>query len=386
MGSDKMQTIYLDNAATTFPKPDIVYDEMDYVNRNMCVNTGRGSYSLAREATKIIDETKKAIAEMTKIGDASKVVFTPSVTIAINEIFNGIKWSEGDIVFISPFEHNSVARTLEAITIHFGIKVMLMPLDDENQIDLDGLKYELAKNQPKCICMTHISNVTGYILPIESIIEVASKYKPIIVVDAAQSLGLLPIDLRKLSIDFLAFAGHKNLYGPLGIGGFIYNSKYILGEYITGGTGSDSLNTKMPNNIPGKYESASFNIVSIAGLNAALKWSSGINDLYSHEKELSNYLIQKLRQIASVKLYLPGNLESHIGVVSFNIKGYAASDIGMILDEDYGICVRTGYHCAPYIHKCIGSIESGGTIRIGLGYFNSKEQIDKLINAINELL
>lgn len=378
--------IYLDNAATTFPKPDCVYEAMDFVNRNLGVNSGRGSYRLARMANEIIDDTKKRLIELANAPISSEVVFTPSITIALNQILNGIEFIKGDIVFISPFEHNAVARTLEKIKNEREIEVKLLPVKDKSlEIDIDLVNDLFLQYKPKCVCCTHISNVTGYILPVYEIFKLAKEYGAITVMDSAQSLGL--VDVKMEYIDFLAFAGHKTLYGPFGIGGFIDNSNITLSKYIVGGTGSNSLNLSMPENSPGRYESSSPNIVAIAGLQAALKCLN-INTNYLIEKELTKYAISRLSDIYNIKLWIPENSESHIAVISFMIKncGMLAEDIGRVLDEDFNIAVRAGFHCAPYIHDFLNDKEYMGTVRIGIGKFTTREDIDALCEALEKLV
>lgn len=381
-----MDTIYLDNAATTFPKSDRVYEEMDYVNRTMAVNAGRGSYKTARKANELIIETKNRILNLFKAPDYAKVAFTPSITIALNEILQGIKWVKGSNVYVSPYEHNAVARTINLVADKYSLNVIEIPIDEKTmEIDINKMESLFVINKPFCVCCTHVSNVTGYILPIKDIFQLAKKNGAITVLDSAQSAGLIDIDLRMLEADFVAFAGHKTLYGPLGIGGFVQIGSVELNEVIVGGTGSNSLNLSMPETIPDKYESASSNIVAVAGLKAALE---ELNDFSNSEKEkeLSKYLINHLRGIEAIKLLLPADENKHIAIVSFVVDGFKSNDIGMILDEDYNIAVRTGYHCAPYIHKYLGDENSAGTVRIGLGKYNTFEQIDKLIESLQEIL
>ena len=213
----------------------------------------------------------------------------------------------------------------------------------------------------------------------------SKKYNSINVLDTAQSAGLISIDLNVIKADFVAFAGHKTLYGPFGIGGFIDVNGIELREVIVGGTGSDSLNLYMPENSPEKYESSSQNIVAIAGLNAALDLLDKNGVHYKKEKELTDYLVDNLSNVEGVKLYIPSDREKHVSIVSFNVDGYKADDVGNILDEEFNIEVRTGYHCAPFIHKHLNDIDSLGTVRVGIGIFNSKEDIDKLVECITEI-
>ena len=376
--------IYLDNAATTFPKPESVYEKMDWANRNMAVNAGRGAYKVARDATHIIDEVRKMIVELVHGIGSEKTVLLPSATIALHTIVNGIDFSDGDVVYVSPYEHNAIARSLERLCKIKGCITKEIPLLDNREIDVDKFEYMCMKNKPKCICCTHVSNVTGYILPVEKIFEVGKEYDCITVLDASQSMGLVDIDIKTIKADFVVFAGHKTIYGPFGTAGFIDASNYILEPAIAGGTGSDSLNLDMPATIPGRYEAASKDIVSIAGLHEALKLID-VNALNEKERELSKYAIDRFRELDNVILYTPESEENHISVISFNVEGYLAEDVGSILDADYDIAVRTGYHCAPFIHKYLEDEKFLGTVRIGIGQFNSKDDIDELISALEEL-
>ena len=379
------ENIYLDNAATTFPKSEAIYKAMDDANRRFAVNAGRGSYKLAREANAIIDDTKERLLRLVSASSTSKVVFTSSITISLNMILQGITWQKGDIVYVSPYEHNAVARTLEKLKNDFQIVVKLMPLTEEFDINLPLLESLFITDRPKCVCCTGVSNVTGYILPTKEIFKAAKECGAITILDSAQSLGL--IEQKLDDIDFLAFAGHKTLYGPFGIGGFIDNSRVKLKQVIVGGTGSNSLILSMPEETPNRYESSSPNIVAIAGLNAALE-ELDVNHNFKFEKELTEYAIEKLEEISNIRIYKSQKMDSQIGIISFNIRnsGLSADDIGNILDEEFGIAVRTGYHCAPYIHNLLGDIEYSGTVRIGLGKFNTREHIDALCDALENIV
>ena len=364
--------IYLDNAATTFPKPEPVYQKIEWANRNIAVNAGRGSYKTAREASYLIENTRKKLVEIVHGIGIEVAVLTSSATESMNIILNGLDLVKGDVIYISPFEHNAVARTLHRISKEKMVRVIELPLKDNFEIDIEKTKYLFMKDKPKCICCTHVSNVTGYILPVEEIFELAKDYNAITVLDAAQSFGLVDINVKKCKADFIVFAGHKTIYGPFGAAGFIDNSKIELKPYFVGGTGSESLKLYMPEERPEKYEAASKNIVAIAGMHEALVV---LNRLKNFEK----------MSIKNVILYVPENSERHIGIISFNVKGYKSEDVGTILDEDFDIAVRTGYHCAPFIHKYLDDEKFLGTIRVGLGQFNTKEDVDRLVDAIRDL-
>lgn len=376
--------IYLDNAATTFPKPEVVYEAMDKMNREGAVNAGRGSYKLAREASKLIQDTKKLIRNLVYADASAAVVFTPSITIAMNQIINGLPIRNNAVVYVSPYEHNAVARPLNELSKRRKIYVKELPIDENLEIDIEKMKYEFIKDKPEFLFCTHISNVTGYILPIEEIFNESKKHNCINILDSAQSLGLIDSRFGKMAIDIMAFTGHKTLYGPFGIGGFINLSDVPMGTFIAGGTGSDSLNLDMPQDKEGRYEAASSNVIAVAGLKAALN-NINVEQCETCERKLTNYLIQKIKDIHGVKMFLPKNSENHIGIVSFCIGDMDSNDIGTILDEDFDIAVRTGYHCAPYIHKYMNDKKNRGTVRVGLSQFNKTKDINWLIEAINDL-
>ncbi len=375
--------VYLDNAATTYPKTESVYQALDEANRNYAFNAGRGSYAKARTAMKIIDVTKRQIKELVNASMISNVIFTPSITIAINQILQGIDFHKGDNIYYSPYEHNAVARTLRLIKRRVDVKLFEMPIDERTlEINIEKLRYEFSISPPRCVCCTHISNVTGYVLPVAEIFECASRYEAITILDTAQSLGVEKIDMMKMNISFLAFTGHKSLYGPLGIGGFVDCGQIKLNEIMAGGTGSNSLILDMPLESPARYEFASTNIVAVAGLSRALK-EIDTNNLVSEEK-LVKRLVDGLSKIEGINLYIPSS-GAHRNIVSFNLNNYKSEELGIILDDDFGIAVRTGYHCAPFIHRWLKDEKYLGTVRVGIGKFNTEEDIDTLLEAIREI-
>lgn len=377
--------IYLDNAATTFPKPESVYVAMDKINRSGAVNAGRGSYKLAQSASRLISDLKTRLRLLVHVDASTAVVLSPSITIAMNQIVNGLGLRQNAVVYVSPYEHNAVARSLYDLSKRQKLIIKELPLDDSLEIDIEKMKYEFSKDKPEAVFCTHVSNVTGYILPVEEIFRESKKHGSINVLDSAQSLGLIEVRADLMDVDLIGFAGHKTLYGPFGIGGFINVSAVPLNTFITGGTGSDSLNLEMPLGNEARYESSSPNIVAIAGLNAALEClDQKVN--FNQEYEMTSYLIEQLGSIKEVKIFLPSNLEKHVGIVSILIEGFNSEDIGTILDEDFDIAVRTGYHCAPYIHKYLKDASSLGTVRIGISQFTTKDEIDILIKALKEIV
>ena len=373
---------YLDNAATTFPKPECVYKEMDDISRNYAVNAGRGSYKAAQKAVKVIDDTRTALLKLFNAEGIADVVLTASVTQALNIVLAGLGLKEGSIVYISPYEHNAVVRTLHMLQKDAGFTVKEMPLTKDLEIDLGRLEFEFAQSHPSLVVSTAVSNVTGYVLPIGDIFQSAKKYDAITVTDAAQAAGLIKMDVRELQADFLCFAGHKTLYGPFGIAGFIIKKDMKLKLTFSGGTGSHSLSLEMPQNAPERYEAGSYNIVAMKGLYAAL---CGLKqeEHYRKVKELTSYAISCLEGVSGIKIL--GKTSGQLGIISIIVEGYSSDEVGRILDEDYDIAVRTGYHCAPIIHKYLHDEGYNGTIRIGIGYFNTEEDIKLIVEALGEL-
>lgn len=376
--------IYLDNAATTFPKPERVYTALETANRELSFNAGRGSYKAARAASAIIDDTKNRLLSLFHATGYADIVFTPSVTHALNQVLNGLDLTGNSVIYVSPYEHNAVARTVYQLSVNSGASVKMLPLTKDLQIDLEKAKYQFSINSPSVVILNALSNVTGYILPVAEIFLMAKEYGAITVLDAAQAAGLIGLDMPALNADVLCFAGHKTLMGPFGIGGFLIKHGITLKKVLTGGTGSASLTLDMPEEAPGRYEASSTNVVAIAGLNASLK-GLDINEHRKTLRELTEYLLEALNGIPSVNLMGTFDTDKTLGIVSFVVEGYQSDEVGIILDDEYDIAVRTGYHCAPYIHDYLGDKPYHGTIRIGIGQFNTKEDIDALISAIKSL-
>jgi selenocysteine lyase/cysteine desulfurase len=285
--------IYFDNAATTYPKPEVVYETMDKYLREECVNAGRGSYELSRKATEMIEETRQLLLSLIN-SIYGQVIFSPSATIAINQILRGLDWEKIKNVYVSPFEHNAIMRTLHSLQNEYKFNINVMPFDNITfELNEEKLKVMFAKDNPDVIALSHVSNVTGYILPIERCHEIAEKYNPINIVDCAQSLGLVPIDIEEnfKNCDFIIFAGHKSLYGPFGIAGFIHLILiFNLKEFITGGTGSDSTILEMPPDH--KYEQVVIIHMLYVGLMLHLNGLkiTNIKEIFKHEKKNNQLL------------------------------------------------------------------------------------------------
>lgn len=374
--------IYLDNAATTFPKPECVYAALDKANRTLAFNAGRGAYKAAHQASAIIDEVKTSVAELFNAKGIAEVVCTPSVTHAFNQILNGLDLSEDSIIYVSPYEHNAVARTVNALERKIQSSTVLLPLNEDLSIDLEKTEFLFETRRPSVVILNALSNVTGYVAPVQEVFALAKNAGAITVLDAAQAAGLIPIDMEAIQADVICFAGHKTLMGPLGAAGFVIRNGITLRPVLTGGTGTDSLNLDMPAAAPGRYEASSANIPALAGLLAALKCLD-VEEHYHHVKDLTEYLLGRLTELPKVSvLATPGNV---LGIVSFVVEGYNSDEVGSIFDEEFDIAVRTGYHCAPYIHTYLNDKPMNGTIRVGLGMFNTRDDIDVLVNALESL-
>ena len=384
--------VYMDNAATTYPKPESVYYAMNEANRCLSVNAGRGSYQLAQVAVEGMDALRTELLRFIYADNQAEVVFTPSATIACNQIIGGRMLSKQDRVYVSPFEHNAVMRTLWKKQQECGFSIEEIPIDEKTlEIDLEKMKYVFLQKPPTYVFLSHVSNVTGYILPVEEIFNIAKEVtnrEAYVILDAAQSFGLVEMDYRKTPFDAIVFAGHKTLYGPFGAAGFIKKDNFNLNSYLAGGTGSASLELRMPEEIPIGLEPGSPNIVAIVGLYAGLQFikEETREHIFEHEKTVSDAIIEGLKNIKGVKLYLPEHLEKHIGIISFSVEGYRADEIGMILDEDYQIAVRTGYHCTPLLHKYLKDEVCGGTVRASVGWFSDENNVEQLVNAIREIV
>lgn len=376
--------IYLDNAATTFPKKEEVYTAMDRTNRSLAFNAGRGSYAVAREAADLIDKTRTCLQNLFHAEGMADIVFTPSVTHALNQVLNGVPLGPNSVIYVTPYEHNAVARTTHALAHRFGFALELLPLADDLQIDIDKVAFEFTKRPPSLVVVNALSNVTGYVTPFKQLFLLAKQYGAITVLDAAQAAGLLDLNMPEIQADIICFAGHKSLGGPFGIAGFAIRRDLTLNKTFVGGTGSDSLNLEMPESAPGRYEAASPNIVAIAGLLAALKDV----DIKGHRAKLqmlTDYFLNCIEDIPKVRVLGTLSEQPPLGIVSFVMEGYQSDEVGEILDAEFDIAVRTGYHCAPYIHRFLNDTLYNGTIRVGFSPFNTESEIDALVDALDTL-
>lgn len=387
--------LYFDNAATTYPKPEQVYKEMDRLTRECAVNSGRGSYKKAENASAVINETRKKVSEFMGAENAEDVIFTSSATEAANRVLRGYGFEENMTVYVSPYEHNAVMRTLEALRKEKKFKIKVLETDEKGYLNLDDIEYQFMCDEPDFVCINLASNVTGYVLPAERVADMAKEYGAIVLADAAQAAGNIEINLKETNIDILIFAGHKSMYGLFGVGGFITNSRIFdrdknITPVIFGGNGEDSLNLELSERGISRYEVGSPNIAAIGTLKTAIDTiEKDLSGTQERENRLLKYLIEKLEDIDGIHIFQKPETEeefqNHIPVLSIGFEKYVSDDAGTILDGEYDIAVRTGYHCAPFVHDVIGSKRYGGTVRISMGQFTTKEDVDELVAAVRDM-
>lgn len=375
--------VYVDNASTSWPKPESVYLAMDEFLRNNAGNPGRGSHSMALAAAEILEETRALLSRLFNIPIPERIIFTLNCTDAINIALKGLL-KPGDHVLTDSIGHNSVVRPLKKLEHNRVLVNRLTPLSNGVLSPKDIATAITEKT--RLLVVTHGSNVNGLVQPIEEYGKVAKKYGIAFMVDAAQTAGRISIDVQASNIDLLAFPGHKGLFGPPGTGGLYISERVELDTLREGGTGTFSENEEQPEVFPDKFESGTVNSVGICGLNAGIKFlfKEGLEQIKTKEQKLTERLIQGLSQIDGVSIYRAGDGVEQAPVISFNIEGYQPTEVGVILDQAFDIKVRTGLHCAPSIHRLIGTFPHG-TVRLSPGYFNTEEEMDTVIDAIEKI-
>ena len=379
--------IYLDNAATTGIKPECVKDAVIKSIQNISINAGRGSYSAARDAVTLIDECRSGLLSIARIRQGYHVYFAPSATIAFNQIISSLLLDRYSTVYLSPFEHNASVRPICSAVKRAGAKIAKLPFDPVTwSFEEEKAEDMFIQNKPDYVIVSHVSNSTGYILPVKEIVYLAHRFNAKVIVDCAQSMGAIDVNYDDIGADAYIFAGHKTLYATYGVAGFVLADSWgLIPTIITGGTGSDSLNTDVPLPENGGFEPGSININAIAGLHAALSWiaETSIAKIQNKEKNLVTYFMDRIHQIKKARLYVPPI--DHSSIIALNIEGYESHDVGEILDDEFGICVRTGYQCAPFVHDWLETKRFAGIVRISFSYFTTEADIDELINALATL-
>jgi cysteine desulfurase / selenocysteine lyase len=378
--------IYLDNAATSWPKPETVYETLGSFLRNAGANPGRSSHRMAVEAAGAVESTRRKLAKLFNAPSPERVVLAFNATDALNLAIKGAL-SSGDHAISTVMEHNSVRRPLRALELS-GVATSKATADDEGFVNVESIRDQLRPNT-RLIAVTHASNVNGAVQPIADIAEIAHDHGALLLVDAAQTAGTIPIDVESMGIDMLAFPGHKALLGPPGTGGLVLGSRVDLGDLNTvreGGTGGNSEEDTQPRDLPGRYEAGTHNTVGIAALGAALEFLEevGIESAGRHELDMTDRLIDGLEGQPGIRMLSPASPESRVAVVSILVDGWDPADFGVTLDTAFGIACRTGLQCAPEACKVLNAFPLG-TVRLSPGYWTTEAEIDAAIDAILEL-
>ena len=378
------ELIYLDNGATSFPKPEEVYTSMDRFYRKLGVNPGRSGYDICLEAGAVVDGTRKMLTTLFNGKDPNRLCFSYNSTDALNLIIFGML-RPGDHAISTTIEHNSVLRPLYHLSRDNDVDVDYVPFDGAGFVDPDEIRKRFRPNT-RLVIVNHASNVVGTVQPIREIGQFCREADIPFAIDSSQSAGKIPIDVEDQFLDVVAFTGHKSLLGPTGIGGLYVREGIEIRHTRAGGSGVRSAERAHIEEYPFRMEYGTPNTIGIAGLNAGLKWvlAKGIGAIHEHEMELARMLRDGLAAIPGVILYCQEHLTNHIAVLAFNIDGMDAADVGTMIDVDHNIACRTGLHCAPLVHEQLGTDKIRGAVRFGIGPFNTEEHIQAAIEAVSE--
>ena len=377
--------IYLDNGATSFPKPEVVYEFMDSFYRTHGASPGRSGYDMSIETGNILEDTRRVMTEHFNGSDSKRLVFALNSTDALNLAISGLV-GPGDHVITTRLEHNAVLRPLYHLEQDSGVEVDYVLFDERgfvNPLDI-ALK---VKHNTKLVVVNHASNVLGTIQPVSAIGSICKKHGLTFLVDASQTAGKIPIDIEAMNIDVIAFTGHKSLLGPTGVGGLYVKEGIEIRHTRAGGTGVKSAERRHLEEFPYRLEYGTLNMLGIAGLNAGVKWvlKEGIDKIHHHEMNLATQFRDGLQTIDGVTTYCLDEMENHIAVCTFNVNGFEAINTGTLLDGEYDIACRTGMQCAPLVHKQLGTIQINGAVRISFGPFNTEEHAQKAVAAVREI-
>lgn len=376
--------IYLDNAATTFPKPREVLERMIDLYTAQGVSPGRGGYDCAQEADELVHGVRTGLCRFFGGDDPDRVIFASNATDALNLVIQGAVKPGGHVVS-SRLEHNSVLRPLQHLRERGLIDYDLVPFDDQGFIDPDDVSRAI-RPRTQLVVLTHASNVLGTIQPVEAIGALCREQGIPLVIDAAQSAGVVPIDISAWGVSALAFTGHKSLLGPTGIGGLVLRGSFEVESTRFGGTGIDSQELIHTQTYPHRLEAGTLNILGIMGLSCALDYLSvqGMEAILERERTLARRLWEGLGELRKVRLYGSTHWERRVGVVLANIEGMIPADVGAILDGDFGIATRVGLQCAPLVHQTLSTSPKGG-VRFSVGPFNTEEEIDEAVKAMTQI-
>lgn len=375
--------IYLDNAATTYPKPEKVYDAVLDCMKNYCANPGRAGHKLAMRAAREIYDARENIAKLFNIDNPMTIVFTNNATDSLNLAIKGVV-KKGDHIITTSMEHNSVIRPIKSLEKD-GIENTIVKCDKDGFLNPDDIKNAIKENT-KLIVTTHASNVAGTIVDIKSVGEIAKDKNILYLVDASQTAGVYDINVKDINVDMIAAPGHKCLLGPQGTGILYIKENLNVNILKEGGTGSRSEDLFQPDLTPDKYESGTHNTPGIVGLNEGVKFilETGIDNIRAHEEELCQYMLDRLEEVPNIVIYGPKDSKKRAAVISINIPKIDSGEITFLLDSEYNIATRSGIHCAPLAHKTLGTIQQGA-VRFSLGYFNTKKDIDEAVKALKEI-
>ena len=380
------ERIYLDNAATSWPKPEAVYRAVDHYQRQLGAPAGRSSYTQAAAVERIVASCRQKIAQLIGAADAKQIVFTFNGTDSLNLALHGVL-RPGDHVVTTVCEHNSVLRPLRFLAEHRGVNVSYISCDAMGVVEPDDICRAFTP-QTRLVAVVHASNVTGAIQPVAAISRIAKEREVPVLVDAAQSLGYVPVDVRELECDLLAAPGHKGLLGPLGTG-LLYMSAKMADRVLPlrqGGTGTKSDEDSQPASLPDRYESGNLNVPGIVGLEAGVSHilATGIDRCRDTTRQLTERLLAGLAALPAVKVYGSASADDRVGVVSLNVEGYDPRELASLLDANWSIQTRAGIHCAPRMHAALGTAPAG-TLRLSVGHFTTEADIDAAIAALGEI-
>ena len=375
---------YFDNAATSFPKPETVYQSMDQFNRNTSGSFGRGNYGVTGHVRGLTEETRSNIQRLLQCA-SKQVVFEPTATISLNIIIQGVIEKGVRTVYISPFEHNAVTRTLHHYVEAGKIKVLQLAVKKDYKYDMQRIQYQFENDVPDFVIVSHASNVIGLVAPVAQICEMAKQFNAITLVDMAQTAGLIECNIGSAIFDFAVFAGHKTLLGPTGISGFVMKPDFFLPAVMFGGTGFESANQDMPLSLPERFEFGTMNGVGIAGLYTSTKWilERGIDYVYSKESENRKRLIELLSSYDFFTIVGNHCDNQYVGIVSCLMDGVSSDTAGQLFAER-NVAVRTGLHCAPLAHQQLGTYPAG-TIRFSVSCLTDDEDFTTLEAALDDI-
>ena len=377
-------TIYLDNAATSFPKPEAVYQALDRFARQSMANPGRAGHKMALAAEHTLDDCRHRLNQFFGGKGPERFVFTLNCTDALNLAIKGVV-NEGDHVITTDLEHNSVSRPLRALELAGVITLTRVPADSGGTVDPEAVRAAITP-KTRLVAVTHASNVLGTVQPVADIGRIAREHDALFLVDAAQTAGVVPIDVQALHIDLLAFPGHKSLFGPTGTGALYVAPRVKLRPWREGGTGGDSATETQPRDYPYYLEGGTPNVLGVAGLAAGVQYveAEGMERIHAREVALLERLWRRLDEMPGFEVFGHRDMGRRVGTLSFRSEVLPAAELGGILDQAFDIAVRPGLHCAPYIHKALGTYPDG-LVRVSPGPFNTEEDIDRLADALEEV-